>query len=139
LTQSFEGESCPTQIGVTKVASFFIPHAQSAFATLHVGIQPVDSIKSVLEGAETKQLYQVEEIGSSFTSGDIYNLLFLFHKEGEPWHEANSYLLSLIENKTLSNRPTDDLRRRASKLLDYLIYCESEGLNWLDFSGVALC
>jgi hypothetical protein len=45
-----------------------IPHAQSAFATLHVGIQPVDSIKSVLEGAETKQLYQVEEIGSSFTS-----------------------------------------------------------------------
>lgn len=112
-----------------------IPHAQSAFATLHVGIQPVDSIKSVLEGAETKQLYQVEEIGSSFTSGDIYNLPFLFHKEGEPWHEANSYLLSLIENKTLSNRPTDDLRRRASKLLDYLIYCESEGLNWLDFSG----
>jgi hypothetical protein len=112
-----------------------IPHVQSAFASLHVGIQPRGSIESVLEGAETKLLYQVEEVGASFTSGDIYNLPFLFHKEGEPWFEANSYLRSLVENKAFSNRPTDDLRRRGSKLLDYLIFCENEGLNWLDFSG----
>ncbi|VVO49418.1 hypothetical protein PS838_00212 [Pseudomonas fluorescens] len=112
-----------------------IPHVKSAFASLFVGIQPDGAIESVLEGAETKLLYQVEEVGASFSSDDIYNLPFLFHKGGEPWFEANSYLRSLLENKALSNRPTDDLRRRASKLLDYLIFCENEGLNWLDFSG----
>lgn len=112
-----------------------IPHVRDAFSSLYVSEQPCGSTQSVLEGAESKLLYQVTEVGASDGSGDIYNLPYLLHKSGEPWFEANSYLLSLVEDKTLTNRPTDEVRRRASKLLDYLVFCEDEGLDWLDFSG----
>lgn len=112
-----------------------LPYMRDAFASLHVTKKPRGSIESVLEGAESKVLHQVDEIGASNGSGDLYNYPFLFHNNGEPWHEANSYLRGLVEDKTLTNRPTDEIRRRASKLLDYLIFCEDKDLNWLDFSG----
>lgn len=112
-----------------------IPHLRDAFARLHVSEAPRGSIESALEGAESNQLYKVDEIGASNGSGDLYYYPFLFHKSGEPWFEANSYLRGLVEDKSLTNRPTDEVRRRASKLLDYLIFCENEGLDWLDFSG----
>lgn len=112
-----------------------IPHMQDAFASLHVTETPRGTVESGLEGAESKVLYQVDEIGASNGSGDLYNYPFLFHKNGDPWFEANSYFLCLVEDKTLTNRPTDEIRRRASKLLDYLTFCEDEGLDWLDFSG----
>lgn len=38
------------------------------------------------------------------------------------------------DNSSVNIR-TDDVRRRASKLLDYLLYCEENDLDWLDFSG----
>ncbi|MGO2451482.1 MULTISPECIES: site-specific integrase [Pseudomonas] len=112
-----------------------IPHVRDAFASLHVTENPRGSIESTLEGATSKVLHQVNEIGALSGSGDIYNCPFLFHNTGKPWFEANSYLRYLVEDKTLTNRPTDEIRRRASKLLDYLIFCEEEGLDWLDFSG----
>jgi len=65
----------------------------------------------------------------------IFNFPFLFHADGNPWHEANDYLLSIMSNKAPINRRTDDVRRRASKLLDYLLFCEDNNLDWLDFSG----
>ena len=112
-----------------------IPHVQDAFASLHVTETPRGSIESALEGDDTRLLYKVGEVGALNGSGDLYNYPFLFHKSGDPWFEANSYLRGLVEDKNFTNRPTDDARRRASKLLDYLIFCEDEGLDWLDFSG----
>lgn len=68
-------------------------------------------------------------------SRSVYNFPFLFHKDGSPWVEANSFLLSLVQDKHAHNRPTDDARRKASRLLDYLIFCEDNKIDWLDFSG----
>lgn len=112
-----------------------IPHIRDAFASLYVTEKLRGCTEQELEGDSSKRLYQVDEIGVSNGSGDIYNFPFLFHKNGDPWFEANSYLRALVEEQASINRPTDDVRRRASKLLDYLIFCEDQALDWLDFSG----
>lgn len=64
-----------------------------------------------------------------------YNFPFLFHSSGTPWHEANAYLVNVADGMWDKARPADELRRRASKLLDYLLFCDDEGIDWLDFSG----
>ncbi|BAP78193.1 phage integrase family site specificrecombinase [Pseudomonas sp. MT-1] len=88
----------------------------------------------MLEGSSSEIVYQVGEVGGD-NYPDLYNFPFLFHSNGDPWKEANDYLLSLMRDKAPINRRTDDVRRRASKLIDYLLFCENNNLDWLDFSG----
>lgn len=111
-----------------------IPRLRDAFAILHVGEAPCGSIESALEGAGSNLLYRFDEVGSG-NDRDLFNLPFLFRANGDPWHEANNYLLSLMRDRAPVSRRTDDVRRRASKLLDYLLFCEDKNLDWLDFSG----
>ncbi|MEB0043085.1 site-specific integrase [Pseudomonas sp. MH10] len=111
-----------------------IHNLRDAFAILHVSEAPRGSIESALEGAESNLLYRVDEIGSG-NDRDLFNLPFLFRVNGDPWHEANDYLLSLMRDRAPESRRTDDVRRHASKLLDYLLFCEDSNLDWLDFSG----
>lgn len=112
-----------------------IDHMADAFATLHVLAPSPDCFEAALEGAASKAIRKVPEIGLWEGRGDLFNFPFLFHANAEPWVEANSYLRHLAELNVSKMRPSDELRRRASKLLDYLVFCETESLNWLDFSG----
>ncbi len=112
----------------------FIPNLRDAFASLHVHEAPLGAAGLALEGANTKVIYQVSEF-SAGNDRDLFNFPFLCQANGDPWHEANAYLLSLMRDKAPKNRRTDDVRRRASKLLDYLLFCEETNLDWLDFSG----
>ncbi|MBP3063067.1 site-specific integrase [Pseudomonas chengduensis] len=110
-----------------------IPLLRDAFASLYVQAQ-AGSVAMPLEGDDSKIVYQLDEVGAG-DDCDLFNFPFLFHGNGDPWHEANDYFLSLMRDKHPINRRTDDVRRRASKLLDYLLFCEDNGLDWLDFSG----
>lgn len=112
-----------------------IPNFLDAFAIPHVSEAPHGSIESVLLGAESYKLYRVDELGAGYDR-DLFHFPFLLFANGEPWHEANDYLLSLMRDRAPASRRTDDVRRRASKLLDYLLFCEDKNLDWLDFSGV---
>lgn len=108
----------------------------NAFAEIHVNERPRGAIEKPVYLSETpRSVYQVNELCADEGLGDLYNFPYLFHRRGEPWFEANSYLMDVVRNKALIDRPTDDIRRRASKLLDYLIFCEDEGIDWLDFTG----
>lgn len=106
---------------------------RDAFASLYTHETPGAS-SLMLEGAESEVVYQVNEIGTE-NDGDLYHFPFLFHANGDPWQEANAYLLWLMREKSPLIRRTDDVRRCASKLLDYLLFCEDNNLHWLDFSG----
>ena len=106
---------------------------RNAFSSLCVREVP-DAKKIMLEGSDSESVYQVGEVGGD-NYPDLYNFPFLFDSDGYPWKEANDYLLSLMRDKAPIKRRTDDVRRRASKLLDYLLFCEDRNLNWLDFSG----
>lgn len=113
-----------------------VPRIQNAFAELHISTPPKGVVETQLEGADPPlKIYQVNELSSHSGEGDVFNFPFLFHKNGLPWTEANSYLLNLVRYKPIAGRPTDDVRRRAGKLLDYLMYCEAHQIDWLDFSA----
>lgn len=110
-----------------------LPAFRNAFSSLCVSEVP-GAKKIMLEGSGSENVYQGGEVGGD-NYPDLYNFPFLFHSNGDPWKEANDYLLSLMRDKAPVNRRTDDVRRRASKLLDYLLFCEDKNLDWLDFSG----
>ncbi|GKW51770.1 integrase [Pseudoalteromonas sp. NCCP-2140] len=65
----------------------------------------------------------------------VYHLPFLFNDDGTPWYEANLYFYRRSIDLDVGYGTTDDLRREASMLLDYKIYCDVEGINYLDFSA----
>jgi len=113
-----------------------ISRLADAFAELYVNDCPKGGVPTAICGAEGElTVFQVNERGAIGSAGDVYNFPFLFLESGLPWAEANAYLLSLVENKHSKTRPTDDVRRKASKLLDYLMYCEKNSIDWKDFSG----
>ena len=113
-----------------------IPRLRNAFAELHVSKRPQRSTDVPLVGSNNEIiLYQVNEYGVRDDEGDVYNFPVIFHCSGELWVEANSYLLSCVANRHAKTRPTDDVRRRATKLLDYLLFCEEQEIDWTDFSG----
>ncbi|MFL1546846.1 site-specific integrase [Pseudomonas sp. O39] len=107
--------------------------ARDAFADLYTREIP-GAVCSMLEGGASEVVYKVNEGGAEDTH-DLYHVPFLLHPNGEPWHEANSYLLWCMRDKSPLERRTDEVRRRGSKLLDYLLFCETNNLDWLDFSG----
>lgn len=112
-----------------------VAQLQNPFSTLYVTEKPAGATEVALEGAVSAPLlYQVEELGAKDGS-KLFNFPFLFYSDGSPWLEANSYLWSFVKNRALSGRATDNIRRRASKLIDYLMHCEDEEVSWLDFSG----
>lgn len=111
-----------------------LPQVRDAFASLHVHEGALGASSLSLEGSGSVVVYQVDEIGAG-NDRDLFNFPFLFHANGDPWQEANAYLLWHMRDKAPANRRTDDVRRRASKLLDYLLFCEDKNLDWLDFSG----
>lgn len=110
-----------------------ISRVRDAFASLYTHEAPGAS-SLLLEGAKSEVVYQVNEVGTE-NDGGLYHFPFLFHANGDPWQEANAYLLWLMRDRSPLNRRTDDVRRCASKLLDYLLFCEDSNLHWLDFSG----
>jgi integrase len=112
-----------------------IRQVQDAFATLHSREVAGAKKLRIVDGDESTAMYQTDEIGADNGLGDVYNFPFLFRATGEPWYEANDYLFSLIRHYRPEKRPTDELRRCASKLLDYLLFCEDNNFDWLDFSG----
>ena len=119
-----------------KARIFVIPRLRNAYAEIHVSDRPTTSIETVLHGADPPVLiHQLNEVGADGDEGDVYNFPFIFHGCGLPWHEANSYLLNNISNTHKNRRPTDEARRKAGKLLEYLLFCEREGIDWTDFSG----
>lgn len=113
-----------------------LPVVEDAFAAVAVSISSPGSIANVVEGAiKAPSLFYEYESGQDDRRKHAYNFPFLFHADGVPWIEANSFLYCQIRNQDPIGRPTDSTRREASCLLDYLIFCEQEGLDWKDFSG----
>lgn len=110
-----------------------IPVAKDLFADVSSKVKK-NYEKIPLAGMPSEFLYVFNRYADL---GDrcAYNVPFLFQADGSPWIEANNFLMHLLQHKHSANRPTDDVRRKASRLLDYAMFCESEGVDWLDFSA----
>ncbi len=78
-----------------------IPLLRDAFASLHVYEALPGSVAMPLEGGESTTVYQLDEVGAG-DDRDLFNVPFLLHANGNPWHEANDYFLSLMRDKAPS-------------------------------------
>lgn len=109
---------------------------RDAFAEIQIAEATIGAVTVPLEGVEPSLLLHLKaEHLVPEVARHLYNYPFLFHLDGSPWIEANSYLLNFTVKHSSIRRPTDNVRRRAAKLLDYLLFCEERGIDWLDFSG----
>ncbi|ELB2861409.1 site-specific integrase [Vibrio alginolyticus] len=75
------------------------------------------------------------------TDGTVYHFPMLFHADMTPFHEANLFLLSLVTDraesygrKPTSHKRTDAVKRIASILIEYKLFCENNDLDYLDLS-----
>lgn len=110
--------------------------AKDVFSDIEVAFPSKKSVKTLVAGSDPAEYFHtVRKSPGSDLDNSAYNFPFLFLADGRPWVEANSYLLDLLNHTHYRNRPTDLARSHASKLLDYKIFCEENGINWLDFSG----
>lgn len=112
-----------------------ISRAENLFGELST-LKKKGAMEIPLIGSDTTRvIYCTRELVATSSDHDVYNFPFLLNADGTPWHEANSFLVELVANKNVINRPTDDAHRRATKLLDYKLFTEKNDIDWLDFSG----
>jgi len=101
-------------------------------------IPDVDShtIKVKVEkGSEDDAYFIAKEYSLATKDDSVYHLPFILNADGSPWHEANLFFYRQSVDEKTGYKPTDDLRRKASLLFDYKLFCEDEGLDYLDFSA----
>jgi hypothetical protein len=65
----------------------------------------------------------------------IYHFPFLFNEDVTPWEAGNRFVLSESLSLKYLGGNTSDLRKRASRLLDYKIFCERNGHNIFNLSA----
>lgn len=72
--------------------------------------------------------YFITDLDTSTAVVDnVYLFPLLLEADGTPWHLANLFLLSLAisRNQDVGYKDTKDIRKKASLLLDYKIFCEN--------------
>jgi integrase len=112
-----------------------IPVVENAFANLFQKYKSDRSIQVALAATDPAVLLRLEPDYGTELQRHVYNMPYLLSADGMPWTEANSFFLNLVEGEHARNRPTDAVRRKASHLMDYKLYCELHDIDWLNFSG----
>ncbi|WP_255032741.1 hypothetical protein [Pseudomonas aeruginosa] len=80
-----------------------IPNLQDAFAILHVSERLAALLSQRLRGLNPICFIKCDEVGSG-NDRALFNFPFLFSANGNPWHEANDYLLSLMRDRAPASR-----------------------------------
>ncbi len=74
--------------------------------------------------------YFITDLNNSADSDDsIYLFPLLLEADGTPWNLANLFLLKIATDNSANYKDTRDIRKKASLLLDYKIFCESARNN----------
>lgn len=76
-----------------------------------------------------------EPIYNSRGEDYVYNFPFLLNQDGSSWEEANDYLFQKSIDNNHLGKDTAPLRRVASQLLDYKIFCDANKIDYLDLSA----
>ncbi|MEE7830763.1 site-specific integrase [Vibrio parahaemolyticus] len=101
-----------------------VEHSEAEISTLPLSSS---STPVTIERNQEHLTYFITDPLIRSSDEDIYLLPFLLEADGTPWHLANQFLLDLaIKNKSeIGRKGTRDIRRKASMLLDYKIFCEN--------------
>lgn len=118
----------------------YIRRTSDVSADIYFARQPENSsiqrISHTLDGEKKEYSYHYLPLNSIIAQDDsIYNFPFLMHRDGRPWYEANIYMWSIASDHKNLATATDGIQDIAVCLLDYLIFCEDQSINYLDFSA----
>jgi len=89
-----------------------------------------------LEKSEDGEEYFIaREYSLTIPDDSVYHIPFMFNADGSPWYEGNLFFYRQSIDKATGYETTEELRARASMLLDYKLFCEDSSLDFLDFSS----
>lgn len=114
----------------------YIRRVKDVSADIHFEQNVRSSIAHTVESEHKKYSYYYVPLNSRIVKDDsIYNFPFLFYADGSPWYEANMYMYAIASDYRKIATATDAIQDIALCLLDYLIFCEENDLNYRDFSA----
>jgi hypothetical protein len=87
------------------------------------------------KGKKDDAYFIIKEYSLTQKDDSVYHLPFIFNADGSPWYEANLFFYRQSIDAKDGYTITDDLRRKASQLLDFKLFCENKGMDYLDFSS----
>lgn len=76
-----------------------------------------------------------KEYSLSLSDDSVYHLPFLFNEDGTPWYEANLFYYRQSIDADVGYDTTEELRLKASRLLDYKFFCEGFTVKGHDADG----
>lgn len=85
------------------------------------------------KGKKDDAYFIAKEYSLTLPDDSVYHLPFIFNEDGSPWYEANLFFYHQSIDAAVGYATTDELRRKASQLLDYKLYCEDEEIDYLNF------
>ncbi|CAM4370849.1 site-specific integrase [Pseudoalteromonas ostreae] len=111
-----------------------VEHCNSEFSQL----PQQDASNGELVSIDGRKVIQFYEFTNTYLESFncVYQVPYLFCKNGEPWTTANLYLYRLAKESLQNNKPNDHLRRVAWALLEYKVFCENNNLDIYDFSSL---
>lgn len=75
----------------------------------------------------------------NFTPDDedrIYHFPMIFNEDGTPWYKGNQFIFKqTLTSYYKENHEPTIIHRKASRLLDFKIWCEENNINMFDFSA----
>lgn len=93
-------------------------------------------IRVPLEKGQKDEAYFIAKEYSLLIPDDsVYHIPFIFNEDGTPWYEANLFFYRQSIDDAKGYSTTDDLRRKASQLLDYKLFCEDYKVKGFDADG----
>jgi integrase len=90
-------------------------------------------IRISLEKSETDEAYFIaKEYSLTLKDDSVYHLPLIFNEDGTPWYEANLFFYRQSIDLAVGYTTTDELRRKASMLYDFKVFCEDYKVKEID-------
>ena len=93
-------------------------------------------IRVHLEKSKKDEAYFIaKEYSLTLLDDSVYHLPFIFNEDGSPWYEANLFYYRQSIDAEIGYSTTDELRRKASYLYDFKVFCEDYTVKASDKDG----
>lgn len=93
-------------------------------------------IRIPLKKSKTGEAYFItKKYSLTLPDDSVYHLPLIFNEDGKPWYEVNLFFYRQSIDAAVGYQTTDEIRRKASQLLDFKLHCEVEEIDYLDFSA----
>ena len=88
------------------------------------------------KGTHEDKYFLSKESSLDVDDDAVYHLPYLFNVDGVPWYEGNLHFYKKATDPVSGYGTTEQIRAKASQLLDFKMFCDKRNIDYLDFSAV---